>query len=496
MTKAKEKSILLILGDQLFPLENIQQIQPDYIFMAEDYGLASQVQHHKQKIMLFFAAMREYATGLRHASLTVIYESLQEGSLTDKLQHHAQRLKVESIHHFRVDDQPFRTHLQQSLSQYQLTEHPSPKFMVSPTKFTAYLQAHKRPFMKSFYEHIRRDFDILMEHGKPCGGKYSYDSENRKKLPKGEKIPPRWFPPESETIQAVRTLVHTHFAKHPGDTESFIWPVTRAGYLRSLDAFIAQHLEKFGPYQDALSCRDPFLFHTLLSPGLNLGLITPQDILVRLQPYTSQYPTRLSSAEGLLRQIIGWREFVKGIYDHYQEQMETGNYWGHQRKLQSCWWEGTTGLPPLDDIIHKSTRYGYAHHIERLMVMANIFNLLGVHPQEAYRWFMEMYVDSAEWVMQANVYGMGLMSEGGIFATKPYICGSNYIRRMSDYTPGPWCDVFDGLCWNFIGKHQEKFRRNPRMAMMVRMYEKLDPDKLAKITRAAEAFTQSTTLDT
>lgn len=492
--KRDQKSILFILGDQLFPLNYIKSIKPTYVFMAEDYTLAGEIKNHKQKIMLFFCAMRQYAAHLEKNSFKVIYESLRPGKITDKIKSFAQKHKIELIHHFSIDDSYFRDQLETSLSGFNLIEHRSPKFLFCKTQFQAYLNSQKRPFMKTFYEFSRKELNILMDaHKKPIGGKYSYDTQNRKKIPKKEVIPQRGFGCKSIQVEQVRTLVENEFPTHLGDTDDFIWPTTRKEYLESIQDFVRFRLQKFGPYQDALSSRDPFLFHTLLSPGLNLGLITPQDILSEVTPLVNKHPEWIASIEGLVRQIIGWREFVKGIYDHYQQCMESNNHWGHHKKLKKCWWTGTTGLLPADQVIKKSIRYGYAHHIERLMIMANLFNLIGVDPKQAYRWFMEMYVDSADWVMQANVYGMGLMSDGGIFSTKPYICGSNYIKKMGEFEDGPWCDTLDGLYWNFIGRNKNQFIKYPRMSMMVHMYDKMDAKKLSKITKAAVQFVDATT---
>ena len=380
-----------------------------------------------------------------------------------------------------------------SFKKYELTEHLSPKHLVSPKQFENYLASVKKPFMKTFYESLRKDLDIMMEKGKPLGGKFSFDSENRKKLPKNIEIPDRTKAKKDKFVEQVKELVAKEFKKHPGSLDNFVWPYKRQQYLKNIDIFIEQCLASFGPYQDAISDRDPFLFHSLISPGLNLGLIVPQDVLDKVLPLAKAKPKNIASIEGFVRQVVGWREFVRGIYENYNNKMETSNHWSSKRKLKACWWTGETGIDPVDDVIHKCIKYGYAHHIDRLMVMANIFNLIGAHPQEVYRWFMEMFVDSADWVMQANVYGMGLMSEGGIFATKPYICGSNYILKMSDYKSGPWCDIMDGLYWSFIDNNRNFFAKNPRMAMMVKMHDKMDKSKKQRITKAAKDFILKTT---
>jgi len=202
----------------------------------------------------------------------------------------------------------------------------------------------------------------------------------------------------------------------------------------------------------------------------------------------------IASLEGFLRQVIGWREFVRGIDRVHGERQSECNFWGHQRRLAPCWWEGRTGLPPLDAAIGRVNRLGYNHHIERLMVISNLMLLCEIHPHQVHRWFMELYVDSYEWVMGPNVYGMGLMSDGGIFATKPYICGSNYILKMGDFKKGPWCEIWDGLYWRFVERNQGFFQANPRLSMMVKMLERIDPARRERLNTAAEAFLAKATM--
>ena len=488
----QNNSLLLILGDQLFPLEFIKETGAKKVFIAEDYGLCTTTKHHKQKICLFFSAMRAYAEMLKNNGFEVVYYELSPGTFLEKFEKTLNDLDTDAIHYFEIDDKPFRYEFLKKFKHIPPTEHPSPKFVVSHEEFKKYLTGTKKPFMKSFYEQVRRTLDLLMEEGKPIGGKFSFDSENRKKLPKDVKIPSRNQKASDQLIDSVKTVVEENFPKHPGDLSYYRWDYTREAYLQKLDHFLSKLLPNFGPYQDAMTDRYPFLFHSLLSPGLNMGLITPADIMSRV-PKLLKKQNHLASIEGFIRQVFGWREFVRGIYENFSDKMEQENYWNHNRTLKACWWDATTGLAPIDSVINKSLKYGYAHHIERLMLIANIFHLIEAKPTEVYRWFMDMYIDSADWVMQANVYGMGLMSEGGIFATKPYICGSNYVLKMSDYKKGPWCEVLDGLYWRFVNKNRDFFASNPRMAMMVRMFDKMSEDKKKRILGAAEEFINKST---
>jgi deoxyribodipyrimidine photolyase-related protein len=358
-------------------------------------------------------------------------------------------------------------------------------FSCTREHFQSYLSEQKKPFMKTFYERQRRSLNVLMDKGGPKGGKFSFDDENRKKLPKKIELPKKPSETNTEHVSAIKKLISDHFSDHPGETEEFVWPVTRQMALYNLNNFVDERLEDFGSYQDAMTTRVPFVFHSLISTSLNMGLITPDDVIERVQKKSA---TPINSMEGFIRQVIGWREFVRGIYHNYSEKMETQNHWNHRRKGKASLYSGESGIVPLDSAINKASQYGYCHHIERLMILANFFNLCEIEPKEVYEWFMAMFVDSAEWVMQANVYGMGLMSDGGIFATKPYISGSNYIRKMSDYKTGDWCEVWDGLYWRFIDRNKDKLKSNYRMAMMLKMLDKMDSEKKSRLFEKAEIF--------
>jgi deoxyribodipyrimidine photolyase-related protein len=239
----------------------------------------------------------------------------------------------------------------------------------------------------------------------------------------------------------------------------FWLPVTRAVAREWLDDFLERRLADFGPYEDAISRRSRSLFHSVLSSSLNLGLITPAAVLERAIGAAEAANVPLNSLEGFIRQIVGWREFIRGIYRRCGEEQEQSNFWKHDRLLADSWYGAETGIPPLDDAIGNAVRFGWDHHIVRLMVLGNLMTLSGIAPRTAHRWFMEMYADSSDWVMGPNVYGMALFSDGGIFATKPYICGSNYLLKMSDYRRGEWCDVVDGLYWRFVDHHREHVSR-------------------------------------
>ena len=260
----------------------------------------------------------------------------------------------------------------------------------------------------------------------------------------------------------------------------------------ALDQFLKDKLNLFGDYEDAVSKKSNILFHSALSPIINLGLITPSEILEKIKKIEKK--VRINSLEGYVRQIIGWREFMRGIYQNYDKHLENTNFFNHKNKMKISWYNGTTGLDPLDHSIKNALNYGWSHHIERLMILANIMNLCQIHPNQVYKWFMEMFVDSSDWVMAPNVYGMGLFSDGGIFATKPYICGSSYFLKMMDFKKGEWCNIMDGLYWNFINKNRKFFLKNPRLSMMVRVFDKIKNERKKIILKAAEKFIKQNTI--
>ncbi|MDH3439339.1 MAG: cryptochrome/photolyase family protein, partial [Gammaproteobacteria bacterium] len=316
--------------------------------------------------------------------------------------------------------------------------------------------------------------------------RWSFDADNRKRLPKDVQPPAIDWPEPDPHVPDVVDTVAREFSDHPGCAREFRWPTTRAQALAWLDDFVTARLAEFGPYEDAMSQRSETVFHSLLSPYLNLGLLTPDEVIGKITDRADEAP--LQSVEGFVRQVIGWREFVRGVYRHHSESQDKANFWSHDREMTDAWYEGSTGIPPLDEAIQSIQKLGWAHHIPRLMVLGNLMTLCEIRPQSAHRWFMEMFIDSSEWVMGPNVYGMGLFSDGGIFATKPYICGSNYLLKMSDYKKCEWCDTVDGLYWRFIDKHRAFFADNPRLALMPKALDRLSSERRERIFAAAARF--------
>ena len=500
---------LIVLGNQLFEPDlwpdSLNASKLDFAYMREDVELCTYFKFHKLKIFFFLAAMREYAQELRRAGVSVDYEELKKSRLPydEHLKKWILKKSIQTLYCYEIEDKFFEKRIVAAAESAgaKLEIMPSPMFLTSRAQFKSYLSKSKRPFMKTFYESQRKRLKILVDkQEQPLGGQWSFDEMNRKPLPKSVNPPgmPKArrsaFATETDLLKKVSDLCLEHFSDHPGKLSNVWFPVDRAGARAWLADFVEQRLASFGPYEDALTERSDFVFHSALTPFLNTGLLTPGDVVKAVLDAARKKKIEISSIEGFVRQIIGWREFVHGIYQNFSEVQDTTNFWKHDRKLNARWYEANTGIAPLDHVIEKAGRLGYAHHIERLMVVGNLMLLLEIDPKEAHRWFMEMFIDSSDWVMGPNVYGMGIFSDGGIFATKPYICGSNYYRKMGGYGKGDWCDGVDGLYWSFIDKHQKFFMKNPRLSMMARSVQKMDVGRKSAIFAAADELRNKLTV--
>lgn len=490
-------SALVVLGNQLFdPQFWPTKLKPDFIYMAEDEGLCRHYKPHQQKILFFLASMRRYFDEVT-SRVDVKGRYTKLGSedfhvpFEEKLRDFCRSEKIQKLYFFEIEDKFFEERIKKFAQSERLDLQfmNNPQFILSRAEFKDYLENNKRPLMKQFYEGLRKKTGYLMDsNSMPVGGQFSYDSENRKPMPKELRPPkPKSFDLPAE-LSELRESIARIFSDHPGGLEHFRWGTSRDEALFALEDFVAQRFENFGSYQDSITPDSNFVFHSLISPYLNVGLITPKEVIEILLEAAQKNRTPLNSVEGLLRQILGWREFVRGIYQEFSELQDVENFWGHQNTLKECWYDGSTGIPPLDDAIKKAQKFAYNHHIERLMIVSNLMLLCRVRPQEVHRWFMEMFIDSSDWVMGPNVYGMGQFSDGGIFATKPYISGSSYILKMSNYKKGDWCEIWDGLYWSFISDYRSFFEKNPRLSMMTKTLDKLDLTRKKRIFEKAENF--------
>jgi len=488
------KEGFIVLGNHLFPLTNLNKFKSCHFFMAEDYELCSYFKFHKHKLIFFLASMRNYRDNLLKNGFKCNYELLDKQKFNDsyekKLKGFTEKFNITKIKIYEIPDSFFNKRIIKfcKLNSLKLEIIQSPMFMSDRTLINDYFSNNKKPLLNNFYKLQRINKDILIKNKKPVGDKWSFDDENRKKLPKVINIPKIPKIKTNKNTEDIKILIAKKFKVHPGSTENFFLPTERKSALDWLNKFFEERFKNFGDYEDAMTKDSNTVFHSCLSPLLNIGLITPEEVIDTALEFAKINKVSLNNLEGFIRQIIGWREFIKGTYDYHEETMVNTNFWNHNRKLTSSWYDGSTGIEPLDHIINEVKISAYTHHIPRLMIISNIMNLSGISPKEIYRWFMEMFVDSSDWVMTPNVFSMGTYSDGGIFATKPYLCGSNYILKMSNFKKGEWCDIVDGLYWNFIERNSDIIRKNYRMSMMVNALGKISTERKKYIYSKANIF--------
>ena len=496
-----ENAVFLILGNQLFnpshfPKE-IQENKAIKFFMREDYDLCTHYKIHKQKILFFLTAMREYRDELESHNYKVDYHELANDKKTfiQSLAEYLRAQSIQKIYFFEVEDKFFEIALAKMIQDLKLESVciASPMFISSRLDFKNYLKQYKKVFMKNFYEQQRKKHKILLDQNlKPLGVKWSFDTENRKSLP--TKVIPPNLPVqiESKYHTEILLLIEKYFKDHPGNTDTFVWPCNRKAAQEFFKIFMKERMHSFGDYEDAFAPHSDFVFHSAISPMLNVGLLTPKQIVNYVIKKMHEEDLPLASVEGFVRQIIGWREFIRGVYQNFSEKQDTSNFWQHHYKLSDVWYKANSGVSILDHSIHKTLKYGWAHHIERLMLFGSLMLLLEIEPQDAHKWFMEMFIDSSDWVMGPNVYGMAMFSDGGIFATKPYICSSNYYKKMGAFKNSDsnldfdWAEAIDGLYWSFIEKHRMFFAQNPRLSMICKNLDKMSKERKDSIYAAAD----------
>jgi deoxyribodipyrimidine photolyase-related protein len=481
-------AVTLIFPHQLF--ENHPALAKGRpVVMLEDELFFLQYRFHRQKLLLHRASMKFYQTHLEKSGYKVSYHEAQPGLLRQVVQQwHEQG--VRELHLADPVDylleRRLRNYCREQGLQLFITE--SPNFLCDRPYIQEYFNSRKRYFLTDFYIDQRKRTGLLMNGSEPAGDRWTFDTENRKKLPAGLPLPP--LPPTVDNVylQEARAYVNQRFATNPGSLDSFVYPVTFAEAERQLGEFLQHRFRCYGDYQDALSRDQSFLFHSVLTPALNIGLLSPGQVLDRAIQAAAEYDVPLNALEGFVRQILGWREFLRAVYVREGVKQRTTNFWKYSRPLPASFWNATTGVWPVDQVIQSVLNTGYANHIERLMVLGNFMLLGGFDPDEVYRWFMELFIDAYDWVMVPNVYGMSQYADGGLMATKPYISGSNYILKMSDYPKGDWCATWDALYWGFIHEHRAMFSKNPRMSMMVRQVEKMDAARFQSLMKIRTKF--------
>ncbi|HMO32022.1 MAG TPA: cryptochrome/photolyase family protein [Lacibacter sp.] len=488
------KSVALIFPHQLFEQHPaLQRGMP--VYLVEEQLFFRQYAFHQQKIVLHRASMKAYGHYLLKKKLPVTYvESSRPESDVRMLMKQLVGQGVQHVLFADVADNWLRRRLQQAARRYgvQLKEFPTPNFLNSPAETDAFFNKRKTYFQTDFYIWQRKQRNILLEaNQQPAGGKWTYDADNRQKFPKNEQVPDLWFPEPNAWVQEAIRYTEQHFGAHYGKAQPFRYPVTFADAQRWLRLFLEERFHKFGVYEDAMVARESFLYHSVLTPMLNIGLLSPQQILHDALEVAVERNIPLNSVEGFVRQIIGWREFIRLVYEREGSRQRTTNYWGFTRKIPASFWNGTTGIEPVDLVIRKVLDTGYCHHIERLMVLGNFMLLCEFDPDEVYRWFMELFVDAYDWVMVPNVYGMTQFADGGLMTTKPYISGSNYLLKMGDWKKGDWCATWDGLFWRFMHVHRDFFGSNPRLGMLLKTFDKMPEAKKQQHLQEADRFLSS-----
>ena len=491
---------LLVFPHQLFDNHPGFQWKPSRIVLIEEslfFGDAENfVKFHKQKLWLHRATMKRYQRRLEQLGFETVYLSYR--SEPNALQAHLESLlggsnkSKDSMLVVEPDDYLLNRRLQRYSrnSGIELKYLPNPGFLNGLGENAEYRAGKKRWLMADFYKWQRRRMNLLMEKDEPIGGKWSFDEENRKKVPKKllPEIPELLELQFDEIDEEAREYVENRFAENFGEIETFFYPTSHSDAEAWLKHFLTHRFEKFGTYEDAIVEGESWLWHSMLTPALNVGLLTPDQVVKAAIEHFEKHDVPLNSVEGFIRQIIGWREFMRATYHDLGVEMRTTNHWGHHRKIPQSFYDGTTGIVPLDDTIQRLLKTGYCHHIERLMVLGGFMFLCEFDPDEIYRWFMELFVDSYDWVMVPNAYAMSQHADGGSITTKPYFSGSSYIRKMSHHKKGEWCDVWDGLYWRWIWNHTDELAKNPRWAMMCSMVKKMDEGKRQTHLENAEAF--------
>ncbi len=471
------KSCNVIFPNQLF--EDLSLFEnKSKTFLIEDSKFFTRFNFHKNKLVLHRASMKFYEKYLKEKGIEVEYIEFDQNWIEYLKNKNISKIITYELNNFELEEKIKSSGLSVSFVE-------SPMFLSSNEEFKSFYDSKNHYSQTSFYIYMRKKLKVLLDKNlKPEGGKWTFDKDNRQKIPQDIEIPNLPNIKDNSYVKEAKQYIEKHFYKNIGTFDFFNYPTTFEEVGSWVDAFIKERFEYFGVYQDAIFDDNSYLFHSNISFALNIGLITPQKLLEKVLIAD----VSLNSKEGYIRQIIGWREFVKGIYNLIGQEQLQSNFWKFENKLSSRFYNGETGILPVDDAIKKLLKTGYANHIERLMILGNFFLLCEINPQEVYKWFMEMSIDAYPWVMCANIFGMSQFADGGKIVTKPYISSSNYIKKMSNYKQGDWCEIFDNLFWCFIYKHFDFFVKNPRLKIITSNLERKNKEEISKMLVSTEEF--------
>lgn len=488
-------TVSLVFPHQLFE-KHPALIKGCPVLLVEEHLFFRQYNFHKQKLVFHRASMKAYQQFLDSMGYQVTYiEENEKIADIRNLMPYLKQKSISEIHYTDVTDYLLEKRIANEARKLKIkvNKYDSPLFLLSAEQIGRYFFGKQRFYQTEFYREQRKHFKILLDAQlQPAGGKWTFDTENRFKYPKGRKPPEVIFPKPNEHWVEATTYVKKNFSSNYGEISgSFIYPTTFSESHTWLKQFLQKRFAEFGDYEDALVYSESILHHSVLTPMMNVGLLTPDEIVDQAVTYFDENKIPLKSCEGFVRQILGWREFIRGVYQTKGSQERTTNFWKFKRKIPKSFWDGTTGIPPIDNTIKKVLATGYCHHIERLMVLGNFMLLCEFDPDEVYKWFMELFIDSYDWVMVPNVYGMSQFADGGLMATKPYISGSNYLMKMSDYQKGDWQPIWDGLFWRFLHTNRDFFLKNPRLGMLVKTFDKMPKEKQVKHIQTADNYLQT-----
>ncbi|MEN8705408.1 MAG: cryptochrome/photolyase family protein [Nocardioides marinisabuli] len=491
--------VRLVLPHQLF-VEHLEAPSGTVFVLVEHDLLFRQYRFHTHKLVLHRASMRRFADRLREAGFTVEQVDT-DGRTTSRraLATLVERLAPQQVTAYDVVDDWLSRDLTAALADGGYALRPedvldSPCFLTTRAQLAEHFDGASGPRgrsarMQHFYSWQRKRLDVLVtDTGEPVGGRWSFDEDNRKKLPRAHPVPRVSWPGRDERhphVEDAIAWVRRAFPDNPGDPAGFGWPTSHDEAEASYDEFLTERFEQFGPFEDAISATHPYVFHALMTPGLNIGLLDPRHVLERALDHAEAHDVPLPSLEGFVRQVIGWREYMRACYVLWGRRLRSRNHLEHARPLDEGWWTAQTGLEPVDLVLRRVLETGYAHHIERLMVLGNAMCLLRTDPEAVHEWFMEMFVDAYDWVMVPNVHAMSQFASGEAVTTKPYVSGSNYLRKMSDLPRGDWEADWDALYWTFVRDHHAVFAGNPRSRMIANLYDRMEPATKAVHSRRA-----------
>ena len=504
------KTLRLVLGDQLstaLPTFAGLDKDNDTVLMAEVMAEVTYVKHHKRKVAFLFAAMRHFADALRNSGIRVVYRRLDDPLNQSSLDGEVKKAIEDFAPDRLVVTEPGEYRLLQQMQDWRdelsvpveiLSDN---RFLCSLEDFASWAKDRKSLRMEFFYRILRRRYNVLMDGDEPVGGKWNYDADNRQPPKAGLTIPPpRHFAPDKITTE-VLALVATRCADHFGDLDGFDFAVTAKDAESVLETFIAERLPLFGSYQDAMIDGEPWMYHSHIGLYLNAGLLSPMQAIRAAEDAYHAGTAPLSAAEGFIRQILGWREFVRGLYWLKMPDYAAANHFAASRPLPDFFWSGDTKMNCLAKTVCQTKAYGYAHHIQRLMLLGNFALLAGLSPKAVNEWFMVVYVDAYEWVVLPNVSGMALYADGGYLASKPYAAGGAYINRMSDYCKGCCYKVaeksgetacpFNYLYWAFLQRHRPALAGNARLGMIYRTLDRMTAARQDEINADATRFLAS-----